>query len=92
MTATTRPAKSLRAFANHLFRDEKSPITVDKYLRDAGAFLAFLNGKRISKTEVIHNPVDYLFSVPYLNQQVYAHEYSLLCSLYSGNMQLLFLL
>lgn len=40
---------NLAAFRNHLIREEKSAATVEKYLRDAGAFLAFANGKAVTK-------------------------------------------
>ena len=37
--------QDLAAFARQLRREEKSPATVEKYLRDAGAFAAWLGGE-----------------------------------------------
>ena len=36
-------------FKWHLISEEKSANTIEKYLRDARAFAAFLNGKEVTK-------------------------------------------
>ncbi len=41
--------KQLVMFRNHLALEEKSAATIEKYLRDAGAFLTFLSGRKITK-------------------------------------------
>ncbi len=43
----------LQAFQQSLYADEKSPITIEKYLRDAGAFLAFAGKRDVTKELVI---------------------------------------
>lgn len=40
---------ALEAFRRHLLREEKSTATVEKYLRDARAFLAFAGGAAVTK-------------------------------------------
>ena len=42
----------IQSFQQHLIREEKSTATVEKYLRDARAFLSFL-GDRIVDKEVV---------------------------------------
>ena len=42
----------LREFAEHLRREEKSPGTVEKYLRDASAFAAHMNGAPVTRDAV----------------------------------------
>lgn len=49
--AETHP--DLTAFREHLIREEKSAVTVEKYLRDAGAFLTYAAGERITKDLVL---------------------------------------
>ena len=39
----------LAAFQSHLLQEEKSPATVEKYLRDCRAFLAFAAGSPVTK-------------------------------------------
>lgn len=39
----------LAAFREHLIREEKSMVTVEKYLRDARTFLAFAGGRDVTK-------------------------------------------
>ena len=41
--------KHLDAFRDHLISEEKSAATVDKYLRDARAFLTYSSGRSITK-------------------------------------------
>lgn len=42
-------AQHLDGFREHLIQGEKSAVTVEKYLRDAGRFLRFAQGRTISK-------------------------------------------
>lgn len=44
---------TLNAFRDHLLREEKSPATVEKYMRDTHCFLEFLAGRVISKDETV---------------------------------------
>ena len=44
MTDRILSVQHLNAFQEHLQREEKSAATVEKYLRDAGAFVAFAEG------------------------------------------------
>ena len=39
----------LQAFEKHLRENEKSPATIEKYLRDARAFLCWLDGRKPTK-------------------------------------------
>lgn len=39
----------LQAFEKHLRENEKSPATIEKYLRDARAFLSWLDGREPTK-------------------------------------------
>ena len=50
---TVLTAQHLVAFAAHLRAAERSPATVEKYLRDARAFVAYANGRPITKQKVI---------------------------------------
>ena len=43
------PNHVMERFARHLRQEERSPGTVAKYLRDVGAFAAWLGGKPVSK-------------------------------------------
>ena len=45
----TISARELRAFGKYLRNADKSAVTVEKYLRDAGAFAAFADGKPVTK-------------------------------------------
>ncbi len=40
---------NLKSYATHLTRNEKAPGTVEKYLRDAGAFFQYTRNKTITK-------------------------------------------
>ena len=53
MTERTLSAQQLKAFHDNLLREENSPATVEKYLRDAGAFLAWCEGKDITKENTV---------------------------------------
>ena len=44
---------TIAAFADHLAREEKSRNTIEKYLRDVRAFVAFVNGGTITKETVV---------------------------------------
>lgn len=45
--------EQIRAFSFHLIEDEKSEATIEKYIRDINAFVAFLNGRELTKQEVM---------------------------------------
>ena len=45
----TISARELRAFGKYLRNADKSAVTVEKYLRDAGAFATFADGKPVTK-------------------------------------------
>ena len=53
MTDRILSPKHLTAFREHLIREEKSPATIEKYLRDAGAFLAYSAGHPITKEHTV---------------------------------------
>ena len=46
------PQEHLSAFARRLAEEERSAGTVEKYLRDAGAFLEWLAGAPVSREAV----------------------------------------
>ena len=46
--------EAIQAFRQHLIRDEKSAVTVEKYLRDVRAFQAFIGETPVEKELVIH--------------------------------------
>ena len=41
--------RHLISFREHLIREEKSPATLEKYLRDAKGFLAYVSGREVTK-------------------------------------------
>ena len=43
----------LQAFEKHLRENEKSPATIEKYLRDVRAFLRWLDGRGITKERTV---------------------------------------
>lgn len=45
--------QTLQAFEESLRQREKAPATVEKYLRDAGAFLRWLDGRVLTRESVI---------------------------------------
>lgn len=45
--------KALAEFGNHLIREEKSSLTVEKYVRDVGQFLAWLGAGELSKENTL---------------------------------------
>lgn len=53
MTEKILAINDLVAFQRELRQEEKSPVTVEKYLRDARAFLVFAGDQKISKELVI---------------------------------------
>lgn len=53
MTSVILTGVQLLDFRTHLLREEKSPVTVEKYLRDASAFVGWLNGQPVSKERVV---------------------------------------
>lgn len=46
--------EAIQAFRQYLTRDEKSAVTVEKYLRDIRAFQAFIGKTPVEKELVIH--------------------------------------
>ena len=46
--------EAIQAFRQYLIRDEKSAVTVEKYLRDIRAFQAFIGETPVEKELVIH--------------------------------------
>jgi len=53
MTERILSYQHLNTFRENLIRAEKSAATVEKYLRDAGAFLAYSVGKNITKEHTV---------------------------------------
>lgn len=53
MEKSKEPAEQLRIFAQYLRREERSKGTVEKYLRDASAFVRWLNGRPVTKEAVL---------------------------------------
>ncbi len=53
MTKKRITEQLLERFYEHLRQEEKSGNTIEKYLRDVRAFAAYLDGRQISKAEVI---------------------------------------
>ena len=49
MTEKVLQPDHLNDFRNYLIREEKSPATIKKYLRDAGTFINYAEGKSITK-------------------------------------------
>ncbi len=45
--------EKIQEFEAHLFSEERSVATVKKYLRDLRAFYEFMNGRELTKTEVL---------------------------------------
>ena len=45
--------EKIESFGKHLVENEKSPATVEKYLRDAGAFAEFLGNRELSREFVL---------------------------------------
>ncbi len=45
--------RSIDAFGKHLIREEKSEATIDKYLRDARAFLGFVGKEPVTKGQMM---------------------------------------
>ena len=53
MTERILSTQHLNAFRENLIREEKSEATIEKYLRDAGAFLAYSVGLNITKEHTV---------------------------------------
>jgi len=53
MTERKLSIQDLNAFRENLIREEKSAATVEKYLRDAGAFLVYSVGRSITKEHTV---------------------------------------
>lgn len=53
MTERILSPRQLSEFRENLIREEKSAATVEKYLRDAGAFLAYCAGRAVTKELVV---------------------------------------
>lgn len=53
MEKRTLTAKQAVAFAEYLRREERAEATVEKYLRDTKAFLAWQGGKAVTKEDVL---------------------------------------
>ena len=49
MTEKSVTRNQLREFREYLAKEEKSPATIEKYLRDAGTFIAFAAGREVTK-------------------------------------------
>lgn len=43
----------LERYREHLYREERAPATIEKYMRDARSFLLFLNGRPVCKERAI---------------------------------------
>lgn len=54
MTERVLSAQHLSAFRAYLIREEKSPATIEKYLRDAGAFLKYTLGQQVTKEKTVN--------------------------------------
>ena len=46
-------AETVSEFESYLNSEEKSSATVEKYIRDVGVFVKFINGKELTKDTVI---------------------------------------
>ena len=53
MTERNLTEKNIAEFSAYLRSEEKSANTIEKYIRDARAFLSFLNGTSVTKEMVI---------------------------------------
>ncbi len=53
MSTKIIPTDILAQFQSYLLQEEKSKITIDKYLRDAGKFIAYIGEQAVSKEQVI---------------------------------------
>ena len=45
--------ENIRLFKEHLLNEERSSLTVEKYLRDLRAFYAFIGGKALTKADIL---------------------------------------
>lgn len=53
MTARILSAQHLEAFRTYLIQEEKRAATLEKYLRDAAAFLRYMDGRPVSKEHTV---------------------------------------
>ena len=53
MNPCTITPDHLDRFHRQLIQEEKSTVTIEKYLRDMRAFLVFMNGKIVTKEDTI---------------------------------------
>lgn len=53
MAKRTLSVEQLERFQENLIREEKSAVTVEKYLRDVRAFFAFIDGREVAKELVV---------------------------------------
>lgn len=53
MNPRSLSSQHLSAFCRYLKQEEKSPVTVEKYLRDARCFLAYTAGRAVTKEVVV---------------------------------------
>lgn len=53
MHARNVTEKQIESFHKYLIREEKSPATVEKYLRDVRAFFAYTDGRAVTKEVVM---------------------------------------
>ena len=53
MSRSSLDIHSLDRYRDHLIQEERAPATVEKFLRDAGAFAAWLEGRTVSR-ELVH--------------------------------------
>lgn len=58
------PINAIEAFRTFLIQEEKSTATVEKYIRDVGAFIEFV-GKTVINKEVVMNYKQYLIEQKY---------------------------
>ena len=53
MKGTIITDKTIKQFEKHLRMEEKSPNTIEKYIRDVTAFAEYLGGNTVSKENAI---------------------------------------
>ena len=75
MSRKTQTGAGLQDFRKELVRQEKSSITVEKYLRDAGRFLEYLKGRKLCKESILgfkQNLIDAGYMVRSINSMLAA--------------------
>ena len=63
-------AETLASFRAHLVFEEKSEFTINKYLRDAAGFAAFLGGQALTKEQVLAYKAHLMARGRYLDSSV----------------------